>query len=141
MTVLVLDASITREVISASELAQKVLSTNCGAVVTFDGVVRDHDNGKSVAKLKYEIHPTSETLLQEITHEVAQRHETIRCAVMHRYGEILIGESALAIAVATPHRREAFQVCAELVDEIKSRMPIWKHQIFSDGSDEWVNFA
>jgi molybdopterin synthase catalytic subunit len=141
MTVVVLDASVTRQVISASELSQMVRSEKCGAIVTFSGNVRESDKGKTVVSLKYEIHPNSETILRQVTHEVATRYEYIRCAVVHRFGDIPIGESALAIAVATPHRKEAFKACAELVDEIKSRIPIWKHQVFSDGTDEWVNCA
>lgn len=141
MSALVLLASITQENISINDLAYAVQSPECGAVVTFSGNVRNHDGGKEVAKLIYEIHPSSQTVLQEVTQEVAARYENIRCAVAHRYGEIPIGESALAIAVATHHRGDAFSACAELVDEIKSRIPIWKHQVFSDGSDEWVNSA
>jgi molybdopterin synthase catalytic subunit len=139
MSGVVLDASLTAKPISVDALAMIVRSKRCGAVVTFSGEVRDHDNGKTVVRLKYEIHPTSESVLREITHEIASRYEELRCAVIHRYGEISIGESALAIAVATPHRGEAFKACAELVNEIKSRVPIWKNQVFSDGTNEWVN--
>ena len=141
MSVQVLEARLTSAEISVAALATQVASDSCGAVVTFSGNVRNLDKGKEVATLNYEIHPSTEAILQEVTNEVANRYASIRCSVIHRYGQIPIGESALAIAVATPHRADAFRACAELVDEIKNRIPIWKHQIFIDGSDEWVNCA
>ncbi|MCX6430586.1 MAG: molybdenum cofactor biosynthesis protein MoaE [Actinobacteria bacterium] len=141
MSGVVLDASLSAKAISVDLLTHMVKSNNCGAVVTFSGEVRNLDKGKTVERLKYEIHPTTEKVLQEIVHEIAAKYDVLRCAVIHRHGEIPIGESALAIAVATPHRGEAFRACSELVDEIKSRVPIWKHQVFSDGTDEWVNCA
>lgn len=141
MSGVVLEASLTTASISAEDLAKKVRSEDCGAVVTFSGEVRNHDHGRTVLQLKYEIHPTSEIIIREVAHEVASRFTNLRCAVIHRYGDIPIGESALAIAVATPHRGEAFEACATLVDEIKVRVPIWKNQIFDDGTNEWVNSA
>ncbi len=116
-------------------------SQDCGAVVTFSGEVRNHDKGRTVLQLAYEVHPTSERIIQEVVHEVANRFTDLRCAVIHRYGEIPMGESALVVAVAAPHRAEAFTACATLIDEIKVRVPIWKNQIFDDGSNEWVNSA
>ena len=141
MSGVVLEASLSTSPISAEELARKVRSVECGAVVTFSGEVRNHDKGRTVLQLKYEIHPTSEIIIREVADEVALRFTHMRCAVIHRYGDIPIGESALAIAVATPHRGEAFEACATLVDEIKIRVPIWKNQIFDDGTNEWVNSA
>lgn len=132
---------LTPEPVSASLLAEKVVSDNSGAVVTFSGNVRDHDHGKSVASLRYEIHPSSSLILSETVEEVALRHNLTGVAVAHRYGEIPIGEAALVVSVAAAHRGEAFAACTELVDEIKARMPIWKHQVFTDGTDEWVNCA
>lgn len=132
---------LTPEPVSASLLAEKVASDSSGAVVTFSGNVRDHDHGKSVASLRYEIHPSSSLILSETVEEVALRHNLTGVAVAHRYGEIPIGEAALVVAVAAAHRGEAFAACTELVDEIKARMPIWKHQVFTDGTDEWVNCA
>lgn len=132
---------LTPEPISASMLADEVASHSAGAIVTFSGNVRNHDHGKSVESLRYEIHPTSSQILSETVKEVAFRHELTGIAVAHRYGDIPIGDSALVIAVAAAHRGAAFTACAELVDEIKAKLPIWKHQVFSDGTDEWVNCA
>jgi molybdopterin synthase catalytic subunit len=118
-----------------------VASSAAGAVVTFSGDVRDHDHGKSVAHLEYEGHPTAAAVLAEVARDVAARHDVIAIAVMHRVGPLAIGDSALVAAVSAAHRGEAFQACADLVDETKHRLPVWKHQVFSDGTDEWVNCA
>lgn len=132
---------LTPDPISASQLAEEVASHSSGAILTFSGNVRDHDHGKSVESLRYEIHPTSSQILSETVEEIASRHNLTGIAVAHRYGEIPIGETAFVVAVAAAHRGEAFAACSELVDEIKAKIPIWKHQVFTDGTDEWVNCA
>lgn len=132
---------LTDQVISLSNFISQVESVQAGAVATFSGNVRVLDNGKDVARLTYEIHPSTEEILNEVVREVASRHKVLDVAVAHRYGEIPIGESAFIVAVSAPHRAEAFAACTELVDEVKARIPIWKHQVFTDGSDEWVNCA
>lgn len=132
---------LTTDVISVDRLADEVASHSAGALVTFSGNVRDHDHGKSVKSLRYEIHPSSSRILAEIVEAVASCHEVTGVAVAHRYGEIPIGEAALVVAVAAAHRGDAFATCSELVDEIKAKIPIWKHQLFTDGTDEWVNCA
>lgn len=132
---------LTLDPISASLLVEEVVSHGSGAIVTFSGNVRDHDHGKSVESLRYEIHPSSSHILSETVNEVSLRHNLTGVAVAHRYGEIPIGDAALIVAVAAAHRGEAFAACAELVDQIKAKIPIWKHQVFADGTDEWVNCA
>ena len=132
---------LTLDPISPSILSDEVASPSAGAIVTFCGNVRDHDHGKMVKSLQYEIHPSSSQILSETVKEVALRHNLTGIAVAHRYGEIPIGEAALVVAVAAAHRGEAFAACSELVDEIKAKIPIWKHQVFTDGTDEWVNCA
>ncbi len=112
-----------------------------GAVVTFSGDVRDHDGGRPVERLEYEGHPTAGAVIAEVAREVAARHDVIAIAVSHRVGPLRIGDAALVAAVSSAHRGEAFAACADLVDEVKRRLPVWKHQVFSDGSDEWVNCA
>lgn len=134
-------ALLTLDPISPSTLADEVASQSAGAILTFCGNVRDHDHGKPVESLRYEIHPSSSQILSETVKEVALRHNLTGVAVAHRYGEIPIGEAALVVAVAAAHRGEAFAACSELVDEIKAKIPIWKHQVFTDGTDEWVNCA
>ncbi|MGH8791711.1 MAG: molybdenum cofactor biosynthesis protein MoaE [Stackebrandtia sp.] len=116
-----------------------VAAADAGAVVSFAGVVRDHDDGRTVVKLTYEGHPDAEKILAAVAADVAGLPEVTSVAVSHRVGDLEIGDAALAAAVSAPHRAEAFSACARLVDEVKARLPIWKHQFFADGTDEWVN--
>lgn len=116
-----------------------VAGPRAGAVVSFQGVVRDHDHGRPVSKLEYEGHPTAEAVLREVAAEIAADPDVYAVAVSHRVGPLEIGDVALVAAVSTAHRAAAFAACARLVDEVKARLPIWKHQIFADGTDEWVN--
>jgi molybdopterin synthase catalytic subunit len=110
-----------------------------GAVVLFQGVVRDHDGGRGVALLEYEAHPSAEAVLREVAARVAADPEVYALAVSHRIGKLEVGDVALVAAVATAHRAEAFAICARLVDEVKSRLPVWKRQVFADGTEQWVN--
>lgn len=132
-------AEITAEPITADEHAQLVQGDGSGAVVTFAGVVRNHDRGRVVDRLDYENHPTAQGLLASVLNDVAARHRVHAIAASHRVGELKIGDVALACAIAAAHRAEAFAACADLVDTAKARLPIWKHQVFHDGTDEWVN--
>jgi len=116
-----------------------VTERRAGAVVSFQGVVRDHDHGRSVVRLDYEGHTTALAVLREVAEEVAADPAVYAVAVSHRVGSLRIGDVALVAAVSTAHRAAAFAACARLVDEAKGRLPIWKHQVFDDGTDEWVN--
>jgi molybdopterin synthase catalytic subunit len=126
---------------SVRDVESLVSGADAGAVVTFSGDVRDHDHGRSVARLEYEGHPTAAAVLAQVAQAVAERHDVIAIAVMHRVGALAIGDSALVAAVSSAHRKEAFAACADLVDEVKAQLPVWKHQVFTDGTDEWVNCA
>ena len=112
-----------------------------GAVVSFAGVVRDHDGGRGVTRLFYEAHPSAAAVLEEVAMEIGKDPSVYAVAVSHRIGKLAVGDVALAAAVSTAHRAEAFALCARLVDEVKARLPVWKHQLFVDGSDEWVGSA
>lgn len=109
--------------------------------MVFTGDVRDNDHGRTVVALTYEAHPGAQQVLAEIAREVCETHEVIAVAVAHRHGPIPIGESALVAAVSARHRQQAFEACVALVELTKQRIPIWKHQTFDDGTDEWVNCA
>ena len=136
----VLRAEISESALVVEEHAALVGEAAAGAVVTFAGVVRDHDKGRGVVNLDYEGHPSAKTVIEEVAAAVAGRHPGLRAvAVSHRIGALTIGDVALACAVAAEHRQEAFAACADLVDDVKARLPIWKHQNFTDGTDEWVN--
>ena len=132
---------VTDQEISAAHLASLVRSDKSGAVVSFSGDVRNHDGGKDVSTLTYEIHPSAQEVLQKIVSEVSAHYAVNDVAVAHRYGDIAIGECAFAVAVSANHREAAFDACSALVNAVKEKLPIWKHQVFVDGSDQWVNFA
>jgi molybdopterin synthase catalytic subunit len=136
----VLRAAVGEEPLDVAEHAALVEQAAAGAVVTFAGVVRDHDGGRKVRGLEYSAHPTAAKVVADVAADVAARARGVRAiAVSHRVGVLDIGEVALACAVAADHRREAFETCAELVEEVKRLLPVWKHQRFADGTDEWVN--
>jgi molybdopterin synthase catalytic subunit len=118
---------------------QAVADPRAGAVVSFQGVVRDHDDGKGVTLLEYEGHPTAAAVLREVAEEIAADPAVYAVAVSHRVGVLQIGDVALVASVSTAHRAAAFAACGRLVDEAKARLPIWKRQVFSDGTEEWVN--
>ena len=134
-------AVVTDAPVHIQELSKLVAIPHSGAVVTFCGDVRDHDGGKEVASLLYEIHPSAPEQIKLITESIIGRFEIEKVAVAHRYGDIAIGETAFAVAVSAAHRQAAFDACSAIVDEVKAKLPIWKHQKFTDGSDEWVNCA
>jgi molybdopterin synthase catalytic subunit len=130
-------AGVSAEPITLEGVEAFVRASENGAVVSFSGVVRDHDGGRAVSALEYQAHPEAERFLAECCREVAAA-TGLRVAAVHRVGALEIGDTALVAAVAAPHRREAFAACAELVELIKQRVPIWKRQRFSDGVSEWV---
>ncbi|MCV2490086.1 molybdenum cofactor biosynthesis protein MoaE [Geodermatophilus sp. YIM 151500] len=131
-------ARVVDEPLSIAEHEDAVADKAAGALVSFAGVVRDHDGGRSVTELEYVGHPTAQDVLAELAAEFAARPEVQGVAVSHRVGLLGVGDVALACAVSTAHRAAAFAACAELVDEVKKRLPIWKRQVFTDGQEEWV---
>ncbi|GAA4406286.1 molybdenum cofactor biosynthesis protein MoaE [Tsukamurella soli] len=135
-------SSLTAEPIDLPSHEAAVADPAAGAVVGFVGAVRDHDHGHGVTRLEYSAHPTAAQVLAEVVQRVAAAAVGVRAvAVSHRIGTLEVGEAALVVAVAADHRRAAFDTCAALVDEVKAALPVWKHQIFTDGTDEWVGSA
>jgi molybdopterin synthase catalytic subunit len=130
---------VTTEPLSAEEHLAAVERAASGASVLFAGVVRNHDHGREVVSLEYEGHPTADAVLRECLSEIAAEPLVIAVAGSHRIGPLAIGDAALVVAVSAAHRGEAFDACARLVDLVKERLPIWKRQVFADGTDEWVN--
>jgi molybdopterin synthase catalytic subunit len=142
MTAVVLRVELTEQPIQLSEYEELVSHESAGAVVGFAGVVRDHDGGRTVTRLEYSAHPSAQQTLADVAAEIAADCHGVRAiAVSHRIGTLQIGDAALVAAVAADHRAAAFETCARLVDTVKARLPVWKHQYFADGSDEWVNSA
>jgi molybdopterin synthase catalytic subunit len=130
-------AAISADPIDAGAMERLVLSDRNGALVTFRGIVRDHDGGRGVLSLDYRAHPEAERFLRECCEAIATEFG-IPVAAVHRTGSLVIGDVALVAAVAAPHRAEAFAACAALVDLIKTSVPIWKRQHFDSGASEWV---
>jgi len=130
-------AIISDRPLDADALEAFVLSAANGALVTFRGVVRDHDHGAAVSALDYQAHPDAEAFLEQCCATVAD--ETgLSVAAAHRTGSLVIGDVALVAFVAAPHRAEAFAACERLVNLIKETVPIWKRQHLADGVTEWV---
>ena len=130
---------ISAEPLSVEAHQAAVSGAASGAVVLFSGVVRDHDHGRPVVALEYVGHPTAADVLRACREEILADPLVHAVAVSHRVGDLRIGDSALVAAVAAAHRAEAFAACERLVDIVKQRLPIWKRQVFPDGTDEWVN--
>jgi len=140
--VIVARAEVRDRAIDLAEHEALVNHRAAGAVVGFAGVVRDHDGGRSVTRLEYSAHPTADEVLRAVADEVAAACPGVRAiAVSHRIGALQIGDAALVAAVSADHRGAAFAACALLVDTVKERIPVWKHQYFADGTDEWVGSA
>jgi len=137
MTIVI--AEITEETLDLSAHESAVADPRAGAVVSFQGVVRDHDGGRDVVLLEYEGHPNAAAVLREVAAVIAADPDVYAVAVSHRVGVLKIGDVALVAAVSTAHRAAAFAACGRLVDEAKARLPIWKRQVFGDGTEEWVN--
>jgi molybdopterin synthase catalytic subunit len=148
----VVHAVLSAEPISVEQAIAAVESDTAGAVVSFSGVVRNHDGGKQVSRLSYSAHPTAHQVMADVVaglvaeHSVPaagaagaeEQHPPVRIWAAHRIGMLEIGDPALVCAVSAAHRGQAFEVCAELVDRIKAQVPIWKEQFFADGTVEWV---
>ena len=139
---LVVRAAMTEHPISLAEHEELVSHQSAGAIVGFVGMIRDHDGGRGVVRLEYSAHPSAAQVMAEVVAEVAEQSRGLRAvAASHRIGVLRIGEAALVAAVAADHRQEAFTACAHLVDTVKARLPVWKHQFFDDGTEEWVGSA
>lgn len=131
-------ASVVDEPLDAAAHAELVSGPGRGAVVTFCGVVRNHDQERSVTQLEYEAHPSAETVLARLLDDCIGSHPAGAVAVSHRFGTLAIGDPAFIVAVSASHRREAFECCESIVEVVKTELPMWKHQSFADGTSEWV---
>jgi molybdopterin synthase catalytic subunit len=109
-----------------------------GGLTLFVGRVRDHDHGVGVRGLEYSAHPTALDALRRVCDSVAEQYDVRGVAAVHRVGRLEVGEIAVVIATTSAHRGEAFAASRALIDTLKAEVPIWKHQQFADGSEEWV---
>ena len=126
------------EALSVEEVHAALADPAAGGVTVFVGAVRDHDRDQGVVGLSYSAHPTAQQRLVEVVEQVAGRYDVIGLAAVHRVGDLDIGDAAVVVGASAAHRGEAFDACRALIDDLKMSVPIWKHQRFADGSDEWV---
>jgi len=124
--------------LDVAEVIAAVADPAAGGLNVFVGAVRDHDGGQGVVRLDYSAHPTALDRLAEVAAEVAAEFEVIALAAVHRTGTLAIGDLAVVSAVSAAHRGQAFEASRALIDRLKERVPIWKHQVFEDGTEEWV---
>ncbi|ALC20979.1 molybdopterin biosynthesis protein MoeE [Streptomyces pristinaespiralis] len=124
--------------LSLDEVFAAVGDDAAGGTALFVGTVRNHDGGVDVDALGYSCHPTAEAEMRRVAEKVAADYPVRALAAVHRVGDLAVGDLAVVVAVSCPHRGEAFEACRKLIDDLKHEVPIWKHQRFSDGTEEWV---
>jgi molybdopterin synthase catalytic subunit len=128
--------------LSVDEVRSAIADPAAGGEVLFVGTVRDNDAEKGVTGLSYSAHPSAEQELRRVAEQAAAKYpDAIGIAAVHRIGDLAIGDLAVVVGVSCAHRAEAFHACHALIDELKATVPVWKHQRFSDGTDEWVGSA
>jgi len=130
---------ITERVITADNVIQSVEADDAGAIVTFLGTVRNNTKGRQTAYLEYEAYiPMAEKKMADIANEIRDKWGIEKVAILHRIGRLEIGEVSVAVAVASPHRKDGFEACKYAMDRLKQIVPIWKREVWSDGEEEWV---
>ena len=131
---------LTESPIDVNGLLEKVGSTQAGAVVLFLGTTREFTNGRQTTTLDYEAYqPMASKKLEELESQARERWELVECGIVHRLGNVPLGEASVAIAVSSAHRAVAFDAGRWLIDTLKVEVPIWKREHWSDGSTEWVH--
>ena len=129
---------ITEAPLDPARLVEAVRRDGCGAVALFYGVVRNENLGRRVQYLEYDAYPEMAVKkMKEVADEVRAKFPVAEVGVLHRTGRLEIGETSLLVAVSSPHRREAFEACHYAVDRIKQVVPVWKKEVWEDGS-EWI---
>lgn len=124
--------------LEVSEVLEAVADPAAGGVVSFTGAVRAEDGGKAVTRLEYSAHPSAVERMRDVVQAVRDELPVVRVAALHRVGELEIGDVAVVVAASAAHRDQAFEAARRLIDDIKASVPIWKHQWFTDGTEEWV---
>ncbi len=124
--------------LSVDRVLAAVANPAAGAQCVFIGTVRDVDQQRAVRELSYHQHPLAQPELARVCREVAARHDLLALAAVHRIGELVIGDIAVIVAASSGHREAAFAAARDLIDTLKSHVPIWKKQSFCDGDQQWV---
>lgn len=130
--------AIREDPLSVDEVLAAISEPGAGGLALFVGAVRSEDGGRGVSGLGYSAHPSALEELRVVAEEVAAAHPVRAVAAVHRVGDLAVGDLAVVVGVSCAHRGDAFAACRALIDELKSRVPIWKHQVFDDGGEEWV---
>lgn len=126
--------------IEPAVLSRKLANVHCGGFVTFEGWVRDHNEGRKVEALEYEVYtPIAESEGAVILAEAKERFEITEAWVEHREGRLALEDCAVWVGVAAAHRGAAFDACRYIIDNVKVRLPIWKKEFYVDGDSGWVN--
>lgn len=132
---------IRESALSVDEVLRAVTDPHIGGIALFVGTVRDHTPehpGEQVTELEYAAHPTALAQLRTVADNVVAAHPGTILAAVHRTGDLTVGDLAVVVAAAAPHRAEAFAACRELIDTLKEQVPIWKREQFRNGSHTWV---
>lgn len=124
--------------LSLDEVYAAVSDPRAGGTCVFVGTVRDHDEGQAVTALGYSAHPTTPARLREVAERIAEGCGVVALAAVHRVGDLAVGDLAVVVAASAAHRVQAFDACRRLMDELKTDVPLWKHQTFGSGDSAWV---
>jgi len=132
--------SVSQSPINVDAVKKTVSDTSCGALVVFEGWIRDHNEGQDVERLEYEVYrPVAEKEGAKIIDEAIERFGVSHAVCIHREGLLELGEIAVIVCVSSPHRSEAFDACRYIINQAKTRLPIWKKEHYVTGISEWVN--
>jgi molybdopterin synthase catalytic subunit len=124
--------------LSLDEVYAAVTDPAAGGICVFVGTVRDHDDGHQVSALGYSSHPTALDRLRDVADRIASECDVVALAGVHRVGDLVVGDIAVVVAASAVHRAQAFEACRRLIDELKTDVPVWKHQTFDSGDSAWV---
>ena len=124
--------------LDVAEVLAAVEDPAAGGVVSFTGLVRDHDGGRGVRELEYVAHPDAVQALRAVAEAVAADLPVHGLAAVHRTGLLAVGDVAVVVAASAAHRGQAFEAARRLIDDLKAQVPVWKRQVFDDGAQEWV---
>ena len=129
---------LTHAPVNLTSVVVEVVDERAGAIATFLGTVRSHSRGRDVIALEYEAYEEmAEEVMAEIADEIQERYELCKVAIAHRLGRVEVGETSVAIGVSAPHRQDALSACADAIEALKARVPLWKKELYADG-EEWI---
>jgi len=124
--------------VNVTSVVVAVVDERAGAIATFLGTVRAHSRGRDVVALEYEAYEEmAEEVMAEIADEVQSRYDLCKVAMAHRLGRVEVGETSVAIGISAPHRQDALAACADAIEALKARVPLWKKELYADG-EEWI---